>query len=202
MTTAAAWEAAEGQLPAEIGELLAAAAQPQLSALQLLLAIPEWHVELPGGKTKSATDVLALCRNETGLSAIAVEAKVLEDFGPTVGEKRAKPSEGQKERLQYLHDLLGVEHFSDSIRYQLLHRTASALLTARDFHAVAAVMLVHAFDTPTDRMQAFESFAAELGAVMVSSAVFRVPRFEAPSLYLAWCAGNAKFRKTVVAGAV
>jgi len=202
MTAAAAWEAADGRLPHEIGELLAASQQPHLAELRLLMAIPEWLVELPGGQTKSATDVLALCRNEAGLTVIAVEAKVLEDFGPTVAQKRANASDGQKERLQYLHALLGVQHFTDGIRYQLLHRTASALLTARDFHASAAVMLVQAFDTPTDRMQEFEAFAAELGATTVCSGVFHVPRFGAPSLYLAWCAGDPKFRKAVVASAV
>lgn len=89
MTAAASWEAAADRLPPEIAALLSQTSQPELSDLHLLVAIPEWQVELPGGQTRSATDVLALCRNTSGLCTIAVEAKVLEDFGPTVGEKRA-----------------------------------------------------------------------------------------------------------------
>jgi hypothetical protein len=90
---------------------------------------------------------------------------------------------------------LGVAHFDDSVRYQLLHRTASALLTARDFHATAAVMLVHAFDTPASQRADFEAFRAALNAREIAPLVYKVPSFEYPSLYLAWCDGDAKFRK-------
>ena len=138
MTAAACWEGAGGQLPAEIRRQLDASGDPRLTNLELLAAIPEWEVELPGGTTTSHTDVLAICRNATGLCVIGVEAKVLEDFGPLVGEKRKGASAGQLERLDYLHAQLGVERFDDAIRYQLLHRTVSALLTAEKFHAEVA----------------------------------------------------------------
>jgi hypothetical protein len=41
--------------------------------------------------------------------------------------------------------MLHLEQIDDGLRYQLLHRTVSAILTARDFHAHAAVMLVQSF---------------------------------------------------------
>lgn len=91
--------------------------------------------------------------------------------------------------------LLGVKHFDDSVRYQLLHRTASALLTAREFHAAAAVMLVHAFDTPASRRGDFEAFTAALDARQSAPLVYKVPSFEKPDLYLAWCDGDSEFRK-------
>ena len=91
---------------------------------------------------------MAYCSNPEGLVVIAVEAKVLEAFGPYVGEKREGTSENQRLRLDYVHQLLKVKAFPDKIRYQLLHRTASAILTAQAFHAKTAVMLVHAFATP------------------------------------------------------
>ena len=84
-------------------------------------------------------------RNEVGLCVMAVEAKVNEDFGPLVGERRKEASQGQSDRLEYLRQLLGIPSLPDSIRYQLLHRTAAALLTARLFHAGTAVMLVQAW---------------------------------------------------------
>ena len=81
MTAAASWEDAAGKLPAEISSLLTGTGEPGLVDLNLLAALPEWQVALPGGETTSSTDVLAICRNESGLCIVAVEAKVLEDFG-------------------------------------------------------------------------------------------------------------------------
>ena len=96
--------------------------------LKLLAAIPEWTVPLTGGETASQTDVLALARNDRGLCIVAVEAKVDENFGPTLQQKRDEASPGQTDRLKQLHDLLGVASLPDSVRYQLVHRTASAIL--------------------------------------------------------------------------
>jgi hypothetical protein len=194
MTAAAAWEAAADTLPPEITRLLEATNEPRLLAQRLLLALPEWQVALPGGVTTSNTDVLAVCRNDLGLCVLGVEAKVLEDFGPLLAEKRAEASPGQSERLAYLHRLLGVESFDDAIRYQLLHRTASALLTAREFHAVAAVMLVHAFDTPAQRRADFHAFAGAMKATEIAPLVYNVQLFTGPALFLAWCDGDSNFR--------
>lgn len=193
MTAAAAWEAASGEVPSEISALLSATAEPPLIDLSLLAAIPEWEVALPGGATTSNTDVMALCRNDHGLCVLAVEAKVLEDFGPLVGEKRAAGSTDQASRLAYLHQLLRVGRFDDSIRYQLLHRTASAILTARAFHAATAVMLVHAFGTPSARKQDFAAFCLAMGAAEVVPDVYKVVSHARPSLYLAWSSGEPKY---------
>ena len=198
MTAAACWEDAQGRLPGEIELLLSSSTVPALQGLSLLAAMPEWEVRLPGGETTSNTDILALCRNDQGLCVLAVEAKVLEDFGPLVGEKRSSASENQRLRLEYLHRLLRVDHFDDAIRYQLLHRTASALLTAIDFHAATAVMLVHAFDTPVERKTDFAAFCNALAANQVAADIVAVPNFTMPTLYLAWCDGNSEFRKTLL----
>jgi hypothetical protein len=202
MTAAAAWEAAGGVLPPEITRLLESSRDKLLLGQRLLLALPEWQVALPGGTTTSNTDVLAICRNDLGVCILGVEAKVLEDFGPLVAEKRAEASSGQIKRLAYLHTLLGVERFDDSVRYQLLHRTASALLTAREFHASAAVMLVHAFDTPAQQRADFLAFVAALSAREIAPLVYIVPSFESPALYLAWCDGDSEFRKKVLPSAL
>lgn len=193
MTAAACWEAAAPNLPEEISRLLDSVQQAELWALDLVCAIPEWEVALEGGETTSNTDVLALCRNDHGLTVLGVEAKVLEAFGPLVAEKRTGASPGQRKRLDYLHNLLGVEQFDDSIRYQFLHRTASAVLTARQFHAASAVMLVHAFGTPKERRQDFEAFAKAMSAEALTGDLYKASRFDAPTLYLAWCDGDARF---------
>ena len=201
MTAAASWEGAAGELPREISKLLTSSNEASLANLSLLAALPEWQVALKGGETTSNTDVLALCRNEAGLCVVAVEAKVLEDFGPLLREKRASPSEGQKARLQSLHEILHVEEFDDSIRYQLLHRTASAILTATAFHAASAVMLVHAFGTPQERQSDFMAFCAAMGATEVAPGVYKVSTFGSPHLYLAWCNGNEEYRRVLLESA-
>jgi hypothetical protein len=193
MTAAASWEDAGGKLPAEITVLLSGSREPDLVDLTLLAALPEWQVALPGGDTTSNTDVLAICRNDLGVCILAVEAKVLEDFGPLLKDKRAGASPNQERRLAYLHEILGVPAFDNAIRYQLLHRTASALLTARQFHAHCAVMLVHAFGTPAQRRSDFTAFCTAMGATEVCSGVWRAALNAGPTLYLAWCDGDPKY---------
>ena len=193
MTAAAAWEDAGGELPKEIANTLTSSGDEALRDLRLLAAIPEWEVSLEGGGTASHSDVLALAHNDIGLCVIAVEAKVNEDFGPLLKDKRLEASAGQSERIDYLHSLLGVRLFDGLIRYQLLHRTASALLTAREFHSQAGVMLVHSFgDKPTLRSD-FEVFREALGTTPLSPEVHIAPRFSNPRLYIAWCNGNRKY---------
>ena len=202
MTAAASWESASDRLPQEIQTLLDSSSDSVLVGQSLLIAIPEWQVPLPGGVTSSCTDVLAICRNEIGLCILGVEAKVDEDFGPQLIEKRAEATSGQAERLKHLCELLQVEGFDDAIRYQLLHRTASALITARDFHAAAAVMLVHAFETPAAQRADFESFRAAMKAERVANLLYKVPGFDQPALYLAWCDGNSEYRKRELPNAI
>ena len=49
------------------------------------------------------------------------------------------------------------------LRYQLLHRTVSALLEARRYGAREALMLVHSFDPADSSLDAYAAFAAALG---------------------------------------
>ncbi|MFN2624368.1 MAG: hypothetical protein ABR611_16175, partial [Chthoniobacterales bacterium] len=117
MTLAQCWEAAGGLLPSEIRDLLLSAQHPALTVPELLLAIPEYQLRLPGGDRPTQTDVFALVRGSGGLAACAVEGKVDEKFGPTIEEKR---TEGASDRIAFLHDLLRIPGDSSaSLRYQL-----------------------------------------------------------------------------------
>jgi len=194
MTAAACWEAAGGDLPAEVKQTLDASGQGDLVGLKLLAAIPEWEVDLPGGKRPSHTDVLALASNNEGLVVLGVEAKVDEPFGPTLGEKRADESNGQSERIDYLHAALRLDTpLNDNIRYQLLHRTVSALRTAQDFHAGSAVMLIHSFSLTRRWREDFLAFCQAMAATPLSPDLYAVPRFKSPRLYLAWCASDGRY---------
>jgi len=194
MSASACWEESQPQLPSEIIQVLEGSKDQSVSNLELLVAIPEWAVELPGGDTASQTDILAITRNEFGLVILGVEAKVDEPFGPTLQEKKSDASEGQLRRIAYLEQELGrTVPFGSHIRYQLLHRTVSAILTARAFHAPVAVMLVHSFSTVSKWRDDFETFCKELRCTQLSLDLCEVPNIDGPRLLLGWCKGNEKY---------
>lgn len=194
MSAAACWEDAQPQLPAEILNVLEAGNDDAITKLELLAAIPEWEVDLPGGDRASQTDVLAITRNASGLVILGVEAKVDETFGPTIDKKKGEASEGQLSRISYLESALGrKEPFEGGIRYQLLHRSVSALLTARAFHAPVAVMLVHSFSPESARREDFDLFCQSLDCKILSQNLCEVPGIEGTRLLLGWCKGNEKY---------
>ena len=53
MSAAACWEESQPHLPSEITEILDNSKDQKISGLELLVAFPEWEVELPGGDTAS-----------------------------------------------------------------------------------------------------------------------------------------------------
>ena len=117
ISAAAFWEENEPLLPPEISDVLEASADKALTSLELLVAIPEWEVDLPGGDRPSQTDVLAITRNELGLVILGIEAKVDEPFGLTLSEKKENASDGQLDRISYLERELGcASSLDDSIR--------------------------------------------------------------------------------------
>lgn len=203
MSAAACWEDAEPHLPAEILSVLESGNDSAITKLELLVAIPEWEVDLPGGDRPSQTDVLAITRNSSGLVILGVEAKVDETFGPTIKEKKAKASEGQLNRISYLESELGKEvPFEERIRYQLLHRSVSALLTARAFHAPVAVMLVHSFSPDSAWRVDFDLFCQKLECNNLSPDLYEVPNVEGVRLLLGWCKGNEKYLESELPSAL
>jgi hypothetical protein len=127
-----------------------------------LLAVPEHEVPLNGGSTASQTDLFVLAHGPDGLVAIAVEGKAKEPFGDqTVSEWRATQTNGRRDRLAQILELLELDDDErlSPIRYQLLHRTASAVIEARRFGARHAVMLVHSFPDGEDWFEDFAAFA-------------------------------------------
>lgn len=194
MSAAACWEASQPRLPSEISKLLDSCNDPALADLELLLAIPEWEVPLPGGETVSQTDIMAVCRNDEGLVILGVEAKVDEPFGPTLAEKKSGATPGQLERIAYLEKELGRKApFGNEIRYQLLHRTVSALLTAKAFHAPLAVMLVQSFSQESKWIEDFSAFCEGYECKQLAPKVFEVLGLVGPRLIIGWCMGNEKY---------
>jgi len=120
--------------------------------IELLIAFPEWKVPLPGGRRPSQNDIFILAKGSNQLISITVEGKVRESFGEIVSEWKSDKNKGKQIRLKYLCDLLHLNKDQvDNIRYQLLHRTASAVIEAKRFNAENALMLVHSFSQESEQ---------------------------------------------------
>jgi len=146
--------------------------------------------------------VFVLARNASGLVTIAIEGKVDEPFGPTVSERQAGDSEGVEERVRFLLHCLGLTDVPGTIRYQLLHRTASAVITAQRYFATSAVMLVHSF-SPTDRwFEDFAAFASLFGRTPGIGELVAVGDRGGVDLSLGWCKGDQRFRADDVVATV
>jgi len=192
MTIAKAWEDAGG-IPPEVLDMLNRSGQPTLAGLAPLAIIHEYKVPLPGGARASQTDVFVLARGKESLVTLAVEGKVDEPFGPTVGEWRAQDTEGKRERLAFITRLLSLPNVGNSIRYQLLHRTASAVLGAQ-FFATQTVMLVHSF-SPTDKW--FDDYLAFTSLFECRPKVGEAQRLtmvDGVEVFVGWCKGDQRFR--------
>lgn len=164
MALADSWERAD-QWPAAVRSALEKSSA--FGPLELILALPEHETPLPGGRRPSQTDLLVLARRPGGGNvAIAVEGKAEESFGDsTVAEWRTDASPGKVKRLAFLLEALGLEESEavTSVRYQLLHRTAAAVIEARRFGAGQALMLVHSFSATRSWFDDYAQFAAVLG---------------------------------------
>ena len=139
MCVALSWERAGG-LPREVAAVLGPGAEA-------LLAIPEHKVALPGRGYHSQCDVFALVRVAGQTVALTVEAKVREPFDRTLAEWLGPaPSDGKRARLAGICALLGRDAPPMDLRYQLLHRTAAAVIEAERFGLAGAAMIVQSFD--------------------------------------------------------
>lgn len=134
---------------------------PEYRGAELLEAWLERCTHLPWGKgNPSQTDLLALLRLEDGLAILGIEAKVKESFGPIVRDWLDDGGANKEARLHGLCDFLGLELTAAlDLRYQLLHRTAAAILEAQRFGAARAAMVVQSFCPERTGLSDFRAFA-------------------------------------------
>jgi HD domain len=193
MALADTWEHADGW-PEPVKH--AFTADPDLAQCELLLALPEHQVPLPGGRAASQTDLFLLGRTPADeLVAVAVEGKAGEPFGEeTVDQWRAHGGDGRRERLAFLLDVLKLadDQRLGAIRYQLLHRTASALIEAKRFAAPHAVMLVHAFGENAGSFADFQAFGQLYGADVAENSLCRVTDVHGVALHLGWASDTPR----------
>ena len=163
MELAVSWELAaksDSGLPQQVAEVLAR--HPATAGAQLLFAVPEHRVALPGGSRPSQTDLWAVLKVPDGWASVAVEGKAGEPFGPSIGEWLQEASPGKTTRLDALRRTLGLETEPlPHLRYQLFHRSASAASEALRLGAKTAVVLVQNFRADTTCWPDFEAFVSQ-----------------------------------------
>lgn len=180
------WHSANA-LPATIKSILAS--HPIFRSAELIDAFLERQVDLGTAGRHSQTDLLAIVGLEDQLAILAVEGKAGEPFGNEYVHQWLDGSENKVRRLTGLCETLGVPVGSTHhIRYQLLHRSVSAILEARRYRSKAAVVLVQSFAQDKGSFADFSEFLRVMGIKKEASpGVLLGPTFcNGVSVYFGW----------------
>ena len=185
-----AWDTYKG-LPKRVSDALSAISDK----IEPLLVIPEYKVPMPGEGGASQNDAFLLARVGDQTAAIMIEGKVNESFGPTLKEWLKNASDNKLFRLNAIYETLGLSgDQSPALRYQLFHRTASAVLMATRFKTDLAIMLVHSFSQDHVWFDDYARFAQTLGIIEpVRGKAQESTTQTAMLLYLGWVTGEARF---------
>jgi hypothetical protein len=125
---------------------------------------------------------------------MAVEGKVNEPFDVTLGDCKVDASRGRQVRLDHLAEVLGVpDPLPDTVRYQLLHRAASAVLEAERFSVRDSVMLVHTFSPANLWFDDFAFFASLFGLQTSVGQIVSTTARNGMPLHLGWIHGDEKY---------
>ncbi|MGY3718722.1 DUF6946 family protein [Sutcliffiella cohnii] len=191
MELARSWEGANN-LPSCVETVFVNSGIPLFQNVKVLYGFPEYKVSLPGGSASSQNDLYLLARSGEELITIMVEGKVAEPFGETVTTwKGSNPSKGKRVRLDALLSLLDLKE--DDVydkRYQLLHRTASALLEAEKVGSKNAMMLVHSFSKEGKWYEDYEEYVELFNLVPKKNAVVGPATVNGVNLYFGWVVGK------------
>ena len=173
-----------GDIPATVRSVLDTC--PEYAGAQFVEGLFERDVDLRTPGHRSQTDLLAFVKLDHGNAVIAVEGKVEESFNNVVSVWNNSP--GKQRRLEALCASLGLRVADvGDIRYQLLHRTASAIYEAQRYRTRRAIMLVHSFNPTDASFGAFQAFAALMGTpVRTVNRVSEESACEGVRLRLAW----------------
>jgi len=144
---------------------------------ELIDAFAERRTDLRDGRpSPSQSDLLALVGLKAGLGVVAIEAKVDEGFDTTVDEWHARPSLGKDARLAKLCALFGLDQATvGTLRYQLLHRTASAVIEAKRYRAQQAAMIVQSWSARHDGYNDYARFLVAIGMTDIEPGRFYGP---------------------------
>lgn len=178
------WRNVGYRLPEPIASIFQNSGVSGLRGIEILQVYAEYPVFLTDSfKSPSKCDLMIFCRSPLASKiVIAVEAKCMETFSERVTNWIRAPDSSTNrrqrklfqspnplvdrkvDRLDALNKVLSLQISTDSeIRYQLLHRTASAILTARQTFADIAIVLIQAFTQSDANFSDFVDFCRVLG---------------------------------------
>ena len=187
------WHEADG-FPDTVRRVFTHSGLDVFEQLEPLLVLPEHKVPLPGGRRPSQSDIWILGRSNGELVSIAVEGKVSESFGEALGDWLVDASPGKLERLEFLTGELGVSAPPpDSTRYQLMHRTASAIIEAKRFRVSHAMMLVHSFSQIDEGFDDYAFFVSLFDGEAAVNRITHVGGRGDVDLYFAWVRGDERY---------
>lgn len=186
------WEAQDG-FPKEFNEVLISSGLE----LKILLAIPEYKVNLDSDKAPSQNDLFVLSSHANRLAVIMVEGKVSEPFGKLIEDWN--DSKGKHHRFEFLAKELEINNKISELghlRYQFFHRTVSSILVAKQFHASKAMMIVHSFSKLDKGFDDYLKFVRLVNPKIVPKAneVHMCKTLSSGiGVYIGWIKGDEKF---------
>lgn len=185
-----AWEETEG-FPMEVDNVFEGTL---FEGVEPLFIIPEYPVPLPGGTQPSVNDVFVLAKTEAELICMMVEGKVSENFGEMIEAWNPESTPGRRERFDHILNLLGLGNdIPLTLRYQLFHRTASAVVEAQNLKVTKAVMLVHSFSQERQHFGDYQDFLKLFSVEAKINQLQFVGNFSGIDLYSGWVVGDKKY---------
>lgn len=167
--------------------------------IEILLGIPEYKVYLDTKKAPSQNDLFVLAKDKSGLISIMVEGKVSESFDKLVKDW-FNNTKSREERLKFLLKKLNLCKTISAIgdfRYQLFHRTVSAIITAEKFNAKKAIMIVHSFSEDNLWFDDYSKFLTLLNPNIKKPIVGKIYKcttlLSGIELHIAWIKGDKKY---------
>ncbi len=166
-----------------------------------IFLFPEYPVQMPGIGKGSCNDLYVLTSTSDGYMPIMIEAKAGESFGPFIldwyKERTKNKDEGRNAatRLDGILEELGLKNYDEppyqrigALRYQLFHRTASALLEAKRIKATKALVLIQSFQQDPKGYEDFKQFLNLLSnTTQISKGKLIGPiSINGTELYFAW----------------
>lgn len=161
--------------------------------VELLFAFPEYKVTLPGGKRESQNDIYIIAKSNNNLISIMIEGKVSEPFDKPVSSWISNSGEnsGKQDRLEFLLNKLNLDLAQvQQIRYQLLHRTVSAIIEAKRIGAKNALMLVHSFSQTSKWFNDFARFIRLFGLIAEENTIMGPYQTDGIDIYFGWTKGD------------
>jgi hypothetical protein len=122
-----------------------------------------------------------------GLVVLAVEGKESEPFGDDIVTDWIAKTKTGHDRLALVCNTIGLPTTTvGSVRYQLLHRAAAAVIEARRLGAPHAVLLVHSFSPTQAHLGAYQSFVALYEREAGANETVELAAVDGVMLHAAW----------------